>query len=65
MRPRRTSPNQFLLGDLGEEIAVVRPVDSDDGYRDMVPNARCGLCREKVTAGGLEEFQHRLVFKRG
>src|SRR5262245_66466819 len=27
----------------------------------MVPNARCGLRREKVAAGGLEEFQHRLV----
>ena len=31
----------------------------------MVPDARCGLCREKVAAGGLEEFQHRLVFKGG
>src|SRR6266481_2938347 len=31
----------------------------------MVPDARCGLRREKVAAGGLEEFQHRLVFKRG
>src|SRR6516164_428213 len=29
----------------------------------MVPNARCGLCREKVAAGGLEEFQHRLWVK--
>jgi hypothetical protein len=29
----------------------------------MVPEARCGLRREKVAAGGLEEFQHRLVFK--
>jgi hypothetical protein len=29
----------------------------------MVPGARCGLRREKVAAGGLEEFQHRLVFK--
>ena len=31
----------------------------------MVPNAGCGLRREKVATGGLEEFQHRLVFKRG
>src|SRR5262245_44980970 len=30
----------------------------------MVPNAGCGLCREKVAPGGLEEFQHRLVFPR-
>ena len=30
----------------------------------MVPDARCSLRREKVAAGGLEEFQHRLVFKR-
>jgi hypothetical protein len=30
----------------------------------MVPDARSGLRREKVAAGGLEEFQHRLVFKR-
>ena len=56
--------DQFLLGDLGAEIAIVgRPVGSDDGERDMVPDARCGLRREKVAAGGLEEFQHRLVFK--
>jgi hypothetical protein len=31
----------------------------------MVPDARCGLRREKVAAGGFEEFQHRLIFKRG
>src|SRR6516164_911748 len=31
----------------------------------MVADARCGLRREQVAAGGLEEFQHRLVFKRG
>src|SRR5215831_6962503 len=30
----------------------------------MVPDAGCGLRREKVAPGGLEEFQHRLVFKR-
>ena len=29
----------------------------------MVPDARCGLRREKVAPGSLEEFQHRLVFK--
>jgi hypothetical protein len=29
----------------------------------MVSNAGCGLRREKVAPGGLEEFQHRLVFK--
>src|SRR5436190_2765358 len=56
--------DQFLLGDLGAEIAIVgRPVRSDDGERDMVPDAGCGLRHEKVAAGGLEEFQHRLVFK--
>ena len=55
-----------LLGDLGAEVAVVgRPVGSDDGQRDMVPDAGRGLRREKVAAGGLEEFQHRLVFERG
>src|SRR5262249_39908589 len=32
---------------------------------DMVPDARGGLRREKVAAGGLEELQHRLVFERG
>src|SRR5215813_7769337 len=31
----------------------------------MVADARRGLRREKVAAGGLEEYQHRLVFKRG
>src|SRR5215475_13441429 len=31
----------------------------------MVPDAGCGLRCEKVAAGGLEEVQHRLVFKRG
>src|SRR5882724_11169141 len=56
--------DQFLLGDLGAEIAIVRhPVGSDDGERDMVPDSGCGLRREKVAPGGLEEFQHRLVFK--
>jgi hypothetical protein len=25
----------------------------------MVPDAGCGLRREKVAAGGLEELQHR------
>ena len=29
----------------------------------MVPDACCDLRREKVAAGGLEEFQYRLVFK--
>jgi hypothetical protein len=29
----------------------------------MVSDARCGLRREKVAAGDLEEFQHRLVLK--
>src|SRR5215475_5369271 len=31
----------------------------------MVTDAGGGLRREKVAARGLEEFQHRLVFKRG
>ena len=56
--------DQFLLGDLGAEIAIVgRPVRSDDGERDMVPNAGYDLRREQVAAGGLEEFQHRPIFK--
>src|SRR3984885_3108407 len=29
-----------------------------------MPDAGCGLRREKVALGSLEEFQHRLVFKR-
>jgi len=29
----------------------------------MVPDAGRGFRREKVAAGGLEEFQHRPVFK--
>src|SRR5262249_18465726 len=57
--------DQALLGDLGAEIPVLGAVGSDDGQRDMVPDARYGLRREKVAAGGLEEFQHRLVFERG
>ena len=28
------------------------------------PDSGCGLRREKVASGGLEELQHRLVFKR-
>src|SRR5215831_8611575 len=31
----------------------------------MVPDARRGLRREKVATGGLEELEHRLVFKCG
>jgi hypothetical protein len=39
------------LGDFGAVIALVRyPVGPDYGYRDMVLNARRGLCREKVAA---------------
>jgi hypothetical protein len=46
--------DQFLLRDLGAEIAIVgRPVGSDDGERDMVPDAGGGLRREKIAAGGL------------
>src|SRR5262245_7350891 len=30
----------------------------------MVPDTRCGLRGVKVAAGGLEEFKHRLIFKR-
>jgi hypothetical protein len=56
--------HQFILHDLGAEIAIIGPVGSDDGERDMVPNARCGsLRRQKVASGSPEEFQHRLVFK--
>jgi hypothetical protein len=55
--------DQFLLGDLAAEIAVVRTVYCDDGQRDMVPDAGGGLSRKKVAAGRLEEFQHRLVFE--
>jgi hypothetical protein len=29
----------------------------------LVPDARRGLCREKVAAGGLEELQHYLGLK--
>jgi hypothetical protein len=29
----------------------------------MVPDTRSALRGEKVAAGGLEEFEHRLVFK--
>src|SRR5215468_11124222 len=54
--------DQFLLGDLGAEIAIVAQVGSDDGERDMVPDAGCGLRRKKVAPGSLEKFQHRLVF---
>ncbi len=54
---------ESFLRDLGTEIAVVRPVCCDDGERDMVPYTRRTLRREKVVPRGLEEFQHRLVFK--
>ncbi len=29
----------------------------------MMADARHGLRREKIAAGGFEEFQHRLVFE--
>jgi hypothetical protein len=51
------------LRDLGAEIAIVGPVDSDDGERDMMPDACRGLSREKMMLGSVEEFQHRFVFK--
>jgi hypothetical protein len=38
--------DQLLLGGFGAEIAVVRPVYSNDGKRDMVPDACCGLRRK-------------------
>ena len=57
--------DQLLLGDLGAEIAIVAAVNSDDGQCDMVADASRGLRWEKVAAGSLEEFQHRLVFERG
>jgi hypothetical protein len=52
--------DQFLLGDLAAEIAIVGPVDADDGERDVVPDARRSLHSEKVAP---EEFQHSPVFK--
>jgi hypothetical protein len=56
--------DQSLLGDFCAEIAIVGPVDSDNGKRDMVADAACfGLRREKVASRGLEEFQHCVVFK--
>ena len=56
----------MLLGDLGAEIAIVgRPVDADDGERDVVLDAGSGLRREQVAPGRLEECQHRPVFKGG
>jgi len=57
--------DQFLLGDLGAEIAIVAPVGSDDGERDMVPDAGCGLSREKVTPGGLEDSSTALSSNEG
>ena len=35
----------------------------DNGQRDMVPDARCGLRRETVPAGGLDEVQYGLVLE--
>ena len=56
--------DQFLLGDFGAKITIVGgSVGSDDGERNMVPDSRRGLSREKVTSGGLEKFHHRLVFE--
>ena len=56
----------MLLGNLGAEIAIVgRPVGADNGEGDVVPDAGGGLRREKIAAGGLEECQHRPVFKGG
>ena len=56
--------DQFLLGQLGEEIPIVgQPVASDDGSHGMVRHDGCGLRREKVAAGGLEAFHHRRVFE--
>src|SRR5215207_242718 len=58
--------DQFLLGDLGAEVAVVGcPVSSDDGKTNMVTDPGLGLRRQEVAARSFEEFQHRLVFERG
>src|SRR5262249_25949462 len=57
------SLDQFLLSDLGAEIAIVAAVVSDDRQRDMMPDARCGFSREKIAARSLKEFHPRLVFK--
>ena len=55
--------DQFLLGELGAEIAILGPVDRDDGERDVVADACRNLRREKVALGILEEFQHRPVLE--
>src|SRR5215471_8921525 len=40
--------DQSLLGEFGAEIAIVGPVDRNDGERHMVPDTSRGLRREKV-----------------
>src|SRR6516164_11467 len=35
----------FLLGEFGAEIAIIGPVDCDDGQRNVVPDTSCGLRR--------------------
>jgi hypothetical protein len=41
--------DQFLLGEFRAKIAIVGPVDCDDGKRDVVPDARYSLRREKIA----------------
>jgi hypothetical protein len=56
--------DQFLLGDLRAEIAIVAPIDSYGGQRDVMANAGGLLRRKKVALGSLEKLQYRLVFER-
>ena len=52
------------LDQLGADIAVVGwPVGGDDGSCNVVTNVRYAYCCEKVAAGSLEKFQHRLEVK--
>ena len=52
-----------LIEASGIPYTIVRPIGCDDGESNVVPDAGCGLRRENVAAGCLEEFQHRFVFK--
>jgi len=59
----RRRPHQFLLGDLGAEIAVVRPVDGDDRQCDMVPDTQLQPLPREGCGPRSRKFQHCLVFK--
>jgi hypothetical protein len=55
--------DQFLLRELGAEVAILWAIDAHDRQGNVVLDARSGLGREKVAPRSLEELQNCLVFE--